>query len=152
MWAGVQEVSRPMVMCHEMSQSRPTMMLVEPASIAVRVHGKAAARSCGRTAGISAAAVTGARDSIGRSSSERSSGKGIRISRRMGPGDRARSALVACDLIPYPLLLKEKGDDCDAAPAGPSLSFRRGTEGEVAGHRILTLSTPAPPCARIPLL
>jgi hypothetical protein len=31
--------------------------------------------------------------------------------------------------------LKEKGDDCDAAPAGPSLSFRRGTEGEVAGHK-----------------
>ena len=42
---------------------------------------------------------------------------------------------MACDLIPYPLLLKEKGDDCDAAPAGPSLSFRRGTEGEVAGHK-----------------
>ena len=41
---------------------------------------------------------------------------------------------MACDLIPYPLLLKEKGDDCDAAPAGPSLSFRRGIEGEVAGH------------------
>jgi hypothetical protein len=30
---------------------------------------------------------------------------------------------VACDLIPYPLLLEEKGDDCDAAPVGPSLSF-----------------------------
>src|SRR5882757_4270776 len=45
-----------------------------------------------------------------------------------------RSASVACDLIPYPLLLKEKGDDCDAAPAGPSLSFRRGIAGEVAGH------------------
>jgi hypothetical protein len=43
-------------------------------------------------------------------------------------------ALEACDLIPYPLLLKEKGDDCDAAPAGPSLSFRRGIEGEVAGR------------------
>jgi hypothetical protein len=42
---------------------------------------------------------------------------------------------VACDLISYPLLLKEKGDDCDAAPVGPSLSFRRGNEGEVAGHR-----------------
>jgi hypothetical protein len=45
-----------------------------------------------------------------------------------------RSAFAACDLIPCPLLLKEKGDDCDAAPVGPSLSFRRGTEGEVAGH------------------
>ena len=66
-----------------------------------------------------------------------------------------RSASVACDLIPYPLLLlrnkatcsstpcarpaeltelKEKGDGCDAAPVGPSLSFRRGTEGEVAGR------------------
>jgi hypothetical protein len=41
---------------------------------------------------------------------------------------------VACDLIPYPLLLKEKGDECDAAPVRPSLSFRRGIEGEVAGH------------------
>ncbi len=39
---------------------------------------------------------------------------------------------MACDLIPYPLLLEEKGDDCGAAPVGPSLSFRRGTEGEVA--------------------
>jgi cellulose synthase operon protein C len=46
-----------------------------------------------------------------------------------------RSASVACDLIPYPLLLKEKGDDCDATPVGPSLSSRRGTEGEVAGHK-----------------
>jgi hypothetical protein len=45
-----------------------------------------------------------------------------------------RSAFAACDLIPCPLLLKVKGDDCDAAPVGPSLSFRRGTEGEVAGH------------------
>jgi hypothetical protein len=45
-----------------------------------------------------------------------------------------RSASAACDLIPYPLLLKEKGDDCDAVPVGASLSFRRGTEGEVAGH------------------
>ncbi len=42
---------------------------------------------------------------------------------------------MACDLIPYPLLLKEKGDGCDAAPVRPSLSFRRGTEGEVAGHK-----------------
>ncbi|HEY0556713.1 MAG TPA: amino acid adenylation domain-containing protein, partial [Thermoanaerobaculia bacterium] len=32
------------------------------------------------------------------------------------------------------LLLKEKGGDCDAVPVGPSLSFRRGTAGEVAGH------------------
>ena len=32
------------------------------------------------------------------------------------------------------LLLKEKGGACDAVPVGPSLSFRRGTEGEVAGH------------------
>src|SRR5215203_2509674 len=45
MWAGVQNVSRPIVMCHEMSHSRPTMMLVDPASIAVRYHGSAAARS-----------------------------------------------------------------------------------------------------------
>ena len=45
-----------------------------------------------------------------------------------------RSPSVACDLIPYPLLLKEKGDACDAAPVRPSLSFRRGTEGEVEGH------------------
>jgi hypothetical protein len=44
---------------------------------------------------------------------------------------------VACDLIPYPLLLKEKGDDRDAVPVEPSLSFRRGNEGEVAGHKPL---------------
>ena len=43
MWAGVQNVSRPIVMCHEMSHSRPRMMLVEPASIAVRYHGTTAA-------------------------------------------------------------------------------------------------------------
>ena len=40
MWAGVQKVSRPIVMCHEMSHSSPTMMLVEPASIAVRYQGR----------------------------------------------------------------------------------------------------------------
>jgi hypothetical protein len=36
---------------------------------------------------------------------------------------------------PPPFANTETGDDCDAAPVGPSLSFRRGTEGEVAGHR-----------------
>jgi exosortase K len=49
---------------------------------------------------------------------------------------------VACDLNPCPLLLKEKGDVAgdrplrrgEIASAKASLSFRRGTEGEVAGH------------------
>src|SRR5690349_6433592 len=61
MWAGVQNVSRPIVMCQEMSHSRPTMMLVDPASIAVRYQGTAAALS---TRGRGAAAAW-ATDSIG---------------------------------------------------------------------------------------
>ncbi len=55
MWAGVQKVSRPIVMCQEMSQSRPTMMLVDPASMAVRYQGRAALAARGsRTGGYGA--------------------------------------------------------------------------------------------------
>jgi transglutaminase-like putative cysteine protease len=50
-------------------------------------------------------------------------------------GGVLRSVSVACDLIPYPLLLKEKGDACDAAPVGPPFSFRRRVGDEVAGHK-----------------
>src|SRR6185295_10098744 len=60
-WAGVQKESRPIVMCHEMSHSRPTTMLVEPTSMAERYQGKAAA---GFTRGTAAA---GATDSMDRS-------------------------------------------------------------------------------------
>ena len=43
MWAGVQNVSRPMVMCHEMSQISPTRMLVAPRTTAIRWSGRARA-------------------------------------------------------------------------------------------------------------
>jgi len=41
---------------------------------------------------------------------------------------------VACDLIPYPLLLKDKGDVSERFSLFSPLSFRRGAGGEVAGH------------------
>src|SRR5215510_12911062 len=66
MCAGVQKVSRPIVMCHEMSHSRPTAMLVEPISMADRYQGKPAAISTrGRTT------AAGATDSIAPSSQKR---------------------------------------------------------------------------------
>ena len=66
MWAGVQKVSRPIVMCQEMSHSRPMTMLVEPASMAVRYQGRAA------TLATRGRAVAGAwaTDSMDGSSSE----------------------------------------------------------------------------------
>src|SRR5436305_6229289 len=65
---------------------------------------------------------------------------------------RSEASPVACDLIPYPLLLKEKGDDCDAAPVRPSLSFRRGTEGEVAGRERPRIESPRSAAIRDPPL
>src|SRR5262245_21384917 len=55
-WGGDQNVSRPMLRCHEMSQRMPTMMLVEAKSRALRYAGRAAARSAasGRLAAASA--------------------------------------------------------------------------------------------------
>src|SRR5688572_31898475 len=44
-WAGVQNVSRPIVMCHEMSQMTPTTMLVDAKSTAGMCHGIADARA-----------------------------------------------------------------------------------------------------------
>src|SRR5579872_5989412 len=52
MWAGVQKVSRPIVMCQEMSHSRPTMMLVDPASMAVRYQGRGALAARGSATGV----------------------------------------------------------------------------------------------------
>src|SRR5690349_20655242 len=50
--AGVQNVSRPMVMCHEMSQMTPTTMLVDANSTAGMCHGMARVRACVRDAAV----------------------------------------------------------------------------------------------------
>src|SRR5690242_3781167 len=51
MWAGVQNVSRPIERCHEMSQMTPTFALVAATSAATTYHGGAAARVAARPAG-----------------------------------------------------------------------------------------------------
>ena len=45
MCAGVQNVSRPMLMCHEMSQSAPSGMQHAPHTAMARCHGMAAERA-----------------------------------------------------------------------------------------------------------
>ena len=59
MCAGVQNVSRPIVMCHEMSQYTPTPMLVIANSAATTCHGTAPVRGAEMVAarGTSAAGV-----------------------------------------------------------------------------------------------
>jgi hypothetical protein len=47
-----------------------------------------------------------------------------------------RRTLLHCDLIPCPLLLKEKGDEVGGFCLETPLSFRRGVGGEVAGGSI----------------
>src|SRR5687767_4847827 len=63
MCAGVQNVSRPMVMCQEMSQRIPTTMLVEPASMAEMCQG----REAGQASAIETGVAAGTIDSIGTS-------------------------------------------------------------------------------------
>src|SRR2546422_9767512 len=43
-WAGVQNVSRPMVRCHEISQITPTTALVDASTRALTCHGTVGAR------------------------------------------------------------------------------------------------------------
>jgi hypothetical protein len=56
MWAGVQNVSRPIVMCQAMSQMSPTTMLVAANTVAARGHDAGSARA---RAGSSAGRATG---------------------------------------------------------------------------------------------
>src|SRR5215207_326463 len=67
MWAGVQKVSRPMVMCQEMSQRIPTTMLVEPTSMAGTCQGRAAeaAALSTRDEGAEAGAIDSMKDPRG---------------------------------------------------------------------------------------
>ncbi len=44
-WAGVQKLSLPIVMCHEISQMTPMTMLVAPNRAPYRCHGTVAARA-----------------------------------------------------------------------------------------------------------
>src|ERR1017187_7760009 len=56
MWAGVQNVSRPIDRCHEMSQRSPTTMLVAPSAAAITgpATGEPASSSVGMTRSRSA--------------------------------------------------------------------------------------------------
>src|SRR5207245_11646583 len=58
MWAGVQNVSRPIERCHEMSQMTPTFTLVAAITAAATYHGTTAGRDVAG-AGGAVAAVTG---------------------------------------------------------------------------------------------
>ena len=64
MCAGVQNVSRPMDMCHEMSHTMPTTMLVAASTVATSGHGIAAADSASRARENGAAAAGIARASM----------------------------------------------------------------------------------------
>src|SRR5213594_3134081 len=54
MCAGVQNVSRPIVRCHEMSQITPTTALVAANTSAATYHGRLAPREMARAAGMAA--------------------------------------------------------------------------------------------------
>ena len=56
MCAGVQNVSRPIVMCHEMSQISPRMMLVAANTVATSGQGSDSARASARADGGASAA------------------------------------------------------------------------------------------------
>src|SRR5437879_10530778 len=58
MWAGVQNVSRPIDRCHEMSHMAPTFTLVAAITAAATYHGTTAGRDVAG-AGGAVAAVTG---------------------------------------------------------------------------------------------
>src|SRR5438445_8200398 len=57
MWAGVQNVSRPIERCHEMSQMTPTFALVAAITPAATYHGTTAGRDVAETGGAVAAAT-----------------------------------------------------------------------------------------------
>ena len=65
-WAGVQNESRPMDRCHEMSQRTPTMTLVDANATAHRGQGatEAAARDRGAGTATPAAEVGAAKASV----------------------------------------------------------------------------------------
>src|SRR5690349_11395111 len=52
MCAGVQNVSRPMVRCHEMSQITPTIVLVAASNAALRYQGTVVAREAGMAVAV----------------------------------------------------------------------------------------------------
>src|SRR5438445_794099 len=52
MWAGVQNVSRPIERCHEMSQMTPTFALVAAITAAATYHGTTAGRDVAGAGGV----------------------------------------------------------------------------------------------------